>query len=160
MKSISEPKALLLTIAAGVASYLEPIANNVFAMTYLLFINFIVGLLVSLLIQREDFSWRKMGWCGVEAMIFFILVASIYIVGNANGNQDGAVQCVSMTVYAMCYFYSVRILRNLCTIFPTGNTAWKILYFIYTVLTLEIAKHIPGLEGYLKSTERMDTQTA
>lgn len=157
MKTISEPKALLLTIAAGVASYLEPIANNVFAMTYLLFANFVVGLLVSILIQHEGFSWRKMGWCGVEALVFFALVASIYIVGNANGNQLGAVQCVSMVVYAMCYFYSARILRNLCIIFPTGSTAWRLLDFIYALLTLEFAKRIPGLTEYLSTPK---TQTA
>lgn len=146
-------KSVCVAIISGVMAYLNPIASNVFAMAYLTLLNFVIGLLVSLLVENESFSWRKFGWCGVEVLIFFAIIASIYIVGHAQGNPKEAVQCVSMVVYAMCYFYSVRILRNLRKMFPRNTIGHHVTGFLYMVLTLEVVKKIPHLKEYIDEHE-------
>lgn len=151
---VNEIKPFALTVLSGILAYLNPISGNVFAMTYLLFANFVVGLLASLVVEGEKFSWRKFGWCGVEALIFFALVASIYVVGYAQGNPEEAVQCVSMVVYAMCYFYGTRILRNLRTMCPSESIAWHMMDFLYGFATLELLKRLPFMEEYVKSQKR------
>ena len=147
----TEAKPFLLAVLSGILAYLHPISGNVFAMTYLLFANLIVGLIASLMVEGERFSWRKFGWCGVEALIFFLLVASIYVIGYAQGNPHEAMQCVSIVVYAMCYFYGTRILRNLRSMFPRNSVAWHVINFIYEALTLELMRRIPILGEYIKN---------
>lgn len=151
-------KSVCVAIISGVMAYLNPIASNVFAMAYLTLLNFVIGLLVSLLVENESFSWRKFGWCGVEVLIFFAIIASIYIVGHAQGNPAEAIQCVSMVVYAMCYFYSVRILRNLHKMFPKTTTGHNVIGFLYMILTLEVVKKIPYLKEYLDENENQNRQ--
>lgn len=153
---LNELKPLALAVFSGVFAFLNPISGNVFAMIYLLLLNFLVGLLASLA-EGEKFSWRKFGWCGVEALIFFALVASIYVIGYAQGDQSEAVQCASMVVYAMCYFYGARILRNLRALCPHASIAWHSINFIYELMTLELIKRIPYLEEYInKQKEKKD----
>lgn len=151
---MQELKAFLITIASGIMAYLAPIADNVFAMSYLLLCNFVVGLLVAQLVNHEGFSWRKFGWCGVEAFIFFGLVASIYVVGHKQGNAEAAAQCVSMVVYAMCYFYGCRILRNLRTLLPDNSVGHSCVAFLYEMLTLELVRRIPHLQEYINKVEQ------
>lgn len=147
--NINEIKTFLVAVLTGVAAYLNPIAGNVFALTWLLGGNFVAGLLCGLLVYHEDFEWRKMCQCFYEALMLFGVVASVYVIGRLNGNHDGAVQCVSMIIYAACYFYGVRILRNLRDMAKEGSPAWHVLNFIYILLTLEFTKRIPYINEYI-----------
>ena len=83
--------------------------------------------------------------------MLFGIVASVYIIGKLNGNHEGAIQCVSMIIYAACYFYGVRILRNLRSMAKDGSPGWHLLNFLYMFLSLEFAKHIPYLDQYLNT---------
>ena len=146
---MNETRSFVIAVLTGIAAYLHPIASNVFALTWLLGLNFIIGLLCGLLVYHENFSWRKMWDCFKEATILFGIVASVYVIGKLNGNHTGAIQCVSMIIYAACYFYGVRIMRNLRDIAKDGSPAWHLLNFLYSFLSLEFAKHIPYLSEYI-----------
>lgn len=154
-KKMSELKSFIVATLTGIAAYLHPIASNVFALVWLLGVNFIVGLLCGLLVYHEDFQWRKMWQCFYEALMLFGVVAFIYVIGKFQGNHTGAIQCVSMVVYAACYFYGIRIIRNLRNMAKDGSPAKSLLGFIYYVLSLEFAKHIPYLDAYI-NTQKND----
>lgn len=144
-----ELRSFIVAVLTGIAAYLHPIANNVFALTWLLGGNFIIGLLCGILVNNERFSWRKAWDCFKEATIIFVVVASVYVIGKLNGNHEGAIQCVSMIIYAACYFYGVRILRNLRNMAKKESPAWHLLNFLYKFMSLEFTKHIPYLGEYI-----------
>lgn len=144
-----ELRSFIVAVVTGIAAYLHPIANNVFALTWLLGGNFIIGLLCGILVYNEKFQWRKAWDCFKEAVMLFGVVASVYVIGKLNGNHEGAIQCVSMIIYAACYFYGVRILRNLRNMAKNESPAWHLLNFLYLFLSLEFTKHIPYLSDYL-----------
>lgn len=146
---MQELRSFVVAVLTGIAAYLHPIANNVFALVWLLGANFIIGLFCGLWVYHEKFSWRKMWQCFYEAIILFGVVAFIYIIGRLQGNHEGAVQCVSMIIYSACYFYGVRILRNLRDMAKDGSPADALLGFLYHVLSLEFTKKIPYLYQYI-----------
>lgn len=146
---MGELKSFIVATLTGIAAYLHPIASNVFALIWLLGFNFLVGLLCGLLVYHEKFEWRKMWQCFYEAVIIFGVIASIYIIGKLQGNHVGAIQCVSMIIYSACYFYGVRILRNLKNLAKDGSPAQALLGFLYHVFSLEFTKHIPYLDSYI-----------
>lgn len=148
---MSEIRTFVVAVLTGVAAYLHPIAGNVFALTWLLGGNFVVGLLCGLLVYHENFEWRKMWQCFYEALMLFGVVAFVYIIGKENGNHEGAMQCVSMIVYAAIYFYGVRILRNLRDLAKDGSPAWHVLNFIYIITTLEFTKRMPYIGEYINT---------
>lgn len=147
--TMNELKILAMTIFTGLAAFLHPIAGNVFAVIFLVGANFLVGLTTSLIVHDEHFSWRKAGWCGIELLVMLMIIVSIYILGKFQHNASGAEWCVGMAVYAMIYFYGIRILRNLRALMVKDSVSWFVLDFIYSTLSLEILKGIPGIKEYM-----------
>jgi multisubunit Na+/H+ antiporter MnhB subunit len=88
----------------------------------------------------------------METLVFYVIVLSIYIIGEKMGNPDGAVQCISGVVYAIIYFYAVNILRNAYKLLPKS----KGLKFIYYVLSFEILKKIPYLQQYTEHEKEVE----
>ena len=148
---MGDVRGFVVAVLTGIAAYLHPIADNVFAMVWLLGVNFLVGLLCGLLVYHERFEWKKALGCFKEAMMLFGVVASVYVIGRLNGNHEGAVQCVSMIIYAACYFYGVRILRNLRDMAKKESPAWHLLGFLYGLVSLEFSKRIPYLSEYVRN---------
>lgn len=68
-------------------------------------------------------------------------MSSIFFVGEKIGNPSGAMQCITGIVYALIYFYSVNILRNIKGIFPHS----RLIAFLYMVVSVEFVKKIPYL---------------
>lgn len=67
-----ELRNFIVAVITGIAAYIHPIADNVFALVWLLAGNFIVGLLCGLLVYHEAFEWRKMWQCFYEALMLFV----------------------------------------------------------------------------------------
>lgn len=149
---MGEVKSAIIAIITAMLAYLQPIADNIFAMVVLLGLNFIVGLLAGLISQNESFDWRKALQCIKEAAYLFVVVAAIFIIGRLNGNYEGSIWCVSVVVYAMCYFYAMRILRNLKALIPEKSPAYSVINFLYSTLSMELVKRIPALEEHIKKT--------
>lgn len=147
--TMTELKIFIVTLLSGFASFIHPITNNIEVIMILLFVNFLVGATASIIVQHEDFSWKKAGWCAIELIIMLFIVMLIYVIGKLQGNEAQAKWCVTMSVYAMIYFYSVRILRNLRSILIKGSASWYVVDFLYSALSLELAKKLPGVQAYM-----------
>lgn len=147
---MTEIKTLLLTIISSIVAFLAPISDNIYAMIYFLIANFIVGLLAAILVDGETFRWRKAGCCALEALVFFWLVVSLYIVGHYNGNNESTITAISTIIYAGGWFYTTRILRNIRRMLREGTPFHAFIDFLYSSMSLEFAKKIPGLSKYIE----------
>lgn len=147
-------KNLFVGLLTGLAAYLNPISGDIKSLVALFFFNFLVGLAAGLLANNESFSLKKAFRCIIEAMVFFLLVAAIYFIGDHKGNPDGALQCVSFITYSIFYFYGVNILRNLKLMATSGTAFYKVVSFLYYVVSVEFIKHIPFLTNYQKEATK------
>lgn len=138
--------SLLGTVIASLVAYLSPIGNMVFCLTFVFILNFIVGLISSIRLDKEAFKLRKFLVCMLENMVYYVTVSSVFTIGEKMGNMDGALQCVSVITYSIIYFYTANLFRNLHKLFPNA----KPIEFIYYVICFEFVKHIPYMENFLK----------
>ena len=77
-------------------------------------------------------------------MVFYVIIMAVYFIGDILLNISGAIQCSTVIVYAILYFYGTNILRNCIKLFPTSRT----LRFLYFVLSFEIIKKLPYMERF------------
>lgn len=138
-------KALVVCVFTGLMAYLNPISGDLISMLVIFLLNFCFGLLAAIIVNDEEFKFKKAFRCVSEATIFFLLVCAIFFIGKQKGNIDGALQCVSFVSYSVFYFYGVNMLRNLKLLFPNSRA----IAFLYDILSIEFAKKIPGLNNYL-----------
>lgn len=150
---MTEEKNILTVLTSGFLAFFAPIAGNVFAMAWVFIFNFLVGLIVGLIIQGEKFDHKKAFRCIGEAAVFFILAASIYVCGRANGAMEAAIQCVSTFVYIILFFYGRNVLKNLRMLLKEGTTPWYVIDFVYNIISFEFVKSIPGLTKYVNDHE-------
>lgn len=146
-------KNLIVGLITSLAAYLNPIHGEMQSLLYVFALNFLCGLIAGLLINKESFSFKKAWKCVVETTVLFVLICAIYFIGEHKGNAQGALQCVSFITYSVFYFYGVNILKNLKLILPTGSNAWKVIAFLYYVVSVEFVKKVPYLTNYLKTNE-------
>lgn len=150
-KKMDHIKTLLVGIFTGLTAFLHPISGDVYSLLLVFVVNFLCGLIAAYC-KGEDFDFKKAFRCVIEAAMFFVLIASIFAVGKFKGNASGALQCVSFVVYAVTYFYSVNVLRNLQNIFKQGTAAHSAVKFLYHILSVEFVKKIPYLSAYINQT--------
>ena len=146
-------RALIAGFLSGVLGWLEPIAGDVFTLIYIFVLNFVFGYLAGRIAYGEDFNLKKAWRCMVEASVFFVMVLSIYLIGDFKNQEDGAVQCVSTVVYIVMYFYATNILRNLRKVLKVGTPAYKVVDCLYYLLSFEIIHRIPLLGDYLEGVK-------
>lgn len=142
-------KNLFIGLLTGIIAYLNPISGEIKSLVAVFAVNFLFGLLTALLINKENFSFKKAFRCIVEASVFFVLVCAIYWIGAHKGNPDGALQCVSFITYSVFYFYGVNILRNIKCLLPNTSVGYKVFAFLYYFVSVEFIKNIPYLTNYL-----------
>ncbi len=142
---------LVITIFSVLVGYFAPLKDIVFVIFFIFLLNCLFGLLAGVGIQGEKFSLKKFFRCIVETLVFYVIVLSIYVIGEKMGNPDGAIQCISGVVYAIIYFYSVNILRNAHTLIPKS----KVLQFLYYVLSFEVIKKIPYLQQFQEKKDEV-----
>lgn len=146
-------KVFVASFFANIASLLFPIRNDIFGLIMLFTLNFVIGLLADLS-NRREWSFKKAFQLFRDAAIYFVLVASIYLLGHIKGEDATAVQCVSFLIYIAIYFYGTNILRNARMITQHGSTLFRILDFLYYVLSLRIMEHFSYLKGYVNEYEK------
>lgn len=137
-------KNVIVYALAAIGAYFSPIQSIFFGVLWIFFLNFVFGLINGIVVNGEAFSLRKAFTCLVEAMVLFLLMASIFFIGDRIGNKAGAMQCISAIVYALIYFYAVNILKNIKGLFPAN----RLIKFIYYVVSIEFVKKIPYLQDF------------
>lgn len=156
---IEQIKNMIVGIVLAILAYLEPIDGELKSLFLVFFLNFVFGYL-SGMVKGEDFSLKKALLCIGHATIFFILCASVYIIGKAKGQIEGSVQCVSFITYLVLYFYSLNILRNCKKIFKDGTAPWHVVNTLYFILRFKFIEQLPYLKNYLDmQTEKENHNT-
>lgn len=140
-------KLMISTLFANVVALLFPIKNEIFGMVILFAVNFIFGLLADLSNHRE-WSFKKAFCFFRDAALFFVLAASLYLIGYFKGEHHAIVQCVSFLTYVAIYFYGTNILRNARMVTQEGGTLFRILDFLYYLLSLRVVKRNSYLNNY------------
>lgn len=146
----------IVGLITGITAYLNPINGEIQSLLAVFFLNFVFGLLTALLANGEHFSFKKAWKCVLEATVLFVLICSIYFIGEHKGNAAGALQCVSFITYSVFYFYGVNIFRNLTILLPDTSIAYKVVSFIYYIISVEFVKKIPHLQEYLSLNAKSD----
>ena len=145
---IEQIKNMAVGIVLSILAYLEPIDGELKSLFLVFFLNFVFGYL-SGMVKGEDFSLKKALVCIGHAAIFFVLCASVYVIGKAKGQMAGAVQCVSFITYLVLYFYSLNILKNCKKIFKEDTAPWHVVNTLYFILRFKFIEQIPYLKDYL-----------
>jgi hypothetical protein len=146
---LSSIKTLFVSIVSAIAAYLRPLDGELETMLAVFFCNCICGLLADIIGRNGGFKFKKAWRCIVESMVFFGLVGFIYFIGDHKGNPSGALQCVSLISYAIIWFYSTNILRNLGIILPNETVGHRCIMFLYYVASVEFVKKIPYLADFI-----------
>lgn len=140
-------KNLFITMASVLLAYFAPVQNMIFVIFFVFLLNCLCGLIAGILCQNERFSLKKFLFCLCETALFYVIVLSIFFIGEKMQKTDAAIQCITGVVYAIVYFYSTNILRNCKTIVPDS----KVIAFLYYVVSFEFVKYVPFLKRYLES---------
>jgi len=151
---IEQIKNMAVGIVLSILAYLEPIDGELKSLFLVFFLNFVFGYL-SGMVKGEDFSLKKALVCIGHAAIFFVLCASVYVIGKTKGQMAGAVQCVSFITYLVLYFYSLNILKNCKKIFKEDTAPWHVVNTLYFILRFKFIEQIPYLKDYL-DTQKND----
>lgn len=149
-KGMEDYRTLIAGFLAGVLGWLEPIAGDVFTLFYIFVMNFVFGYLSGRIVYGEDFNFKKAFECISQSAIFFLTVFSIYMIGDLKNQEEGAIQLVSTVVYVVIYFYTTNILKNIRKFLKTGTPGYKVVDFLYYLLSFEIIHKIPVLSDYLE----------
>ena len=143
---------LIVTLCSILFGYFSPLRNIVFVIFFVFLLNCLFGLVAGVGVEGEKFNLKKFFRCILETLVFYVIVLSIYLVGEKMGNEQGALQCISGVVYAVIYFYAVNILRNIHTVFPDNR--W--VKFLFYVLSFEIIKKIPYLQQFQEKKDEVN----
>lgn len=155
MENLFTPlKSVLVTALCAVGAFFAPIANLIFAIFIIFLLNCIAGLIADIAVSRKKFDLKKFFHCLFETMVFYVIIMAIYVIGDKLLNMEGAIQCSTVIVYAILYFYSVNILRNCHLLFPNSRT----LKFLYFVMSFEIIKKIPYMERFKENESKVDAE--
>lgn len=145
MENLFTPlKSVLVTALCAVLAFFAPIANLIFAVFIIFLLNCVAGLVADVVTEKKPFELKKFFHCLFETMVFYLIIMAVYVIGDKLLNLAGAIQCSTVIVYAILYFYGTNILRNCIKLFPESKT----LKFLYYVLSFEVIKKLPYMERF------------
>lgn len=144
MNGFDDIRILFIGMFSAICSFFAPITDYVFALTIVFLFDFLSGLISSILVNNEKFKFSKFRRCLIDIMVYFIIITSIYAVGEFAHKPDGAIQCASAVMFVIIYYYAVNIFRNLTLLIPNNQP----INFIYYVLSLEILSKYPILKRF------------
>lgn len=144
---MSELKVIIINLISAVCGFLMPIHDFMVAVVLLFVMNFICGVTADV-VHGDGWSTKKALTFVGHCFIFFGLATFIFASGHFMHNDSGAVQCVSYICYVAFYIYVINIVRNLRSVTLKGSTMYKLLDFVYFVLTLKLLNKIPYLSDY------------
>ena len=150
---ISEIKYVLCTLISGVMAFLMPIRDFMNAMVILFTLNYVFGVTADF-VNGHHWSFRKSMVFFYHCLTFFGLAVFVFIIGRFMHNEDGALQTVSLLCYTALWFYSVNILRNLREVLIEGTTMYRVVSFIYWVVSLKMVEKIPFLSEYIRKNNK------
>ena len=134
-------------------SLLAPIRDFMFAMMILFGLNLVMGI-VAAKFNDEEWSWKKFGMFFVCCAIFFVTVASLFVIGHFLHSDGEAVFCVKWVCVAATYLFTTNILKNLRRMLVEDSPWYKLVDFGYYVLTLGFVEKMPMYKKYQEHKQR------
>ena len=86
--------------------------------------------------------------CFVMAAIFFVIVVSIFILGRWLHCEHKSVSAVQYVCWATTYFFGTNILKNWRSILKKGTTWYKLVDFLYYILSAKFIEDLPYFKSY------------
>ena len=146
-------RAVVITLFAAIATYLDPIQGSLVGILALLLVNFAVGFVTGLIVQDENFSFKKFVCACGEGAFFLGILSFTYFLGEHNGNARETVLCISGITYIIIYCYSINILKNVKRWLIKDSPFKMFINMLYYILTVEFLKKFPAFEKYKNKTE-------
>jgi len=139
-------KSFISISLAAMLAYFQPIHSVLSAISLLFVLNFLFGLMAGVIANREGFDFKKAFRCITEASVLLFILASVFYIGDHAGAKGETLQAISTIAYALIYFYSVNIFKNLVQLLPKS----KPIAFIYNTISIGLIAKIPYLTNFLK----------
>lgn len=149
---LSTFKAIIVVITSSILAYLTPVKDIMLCIMISFTANFLTGYIAGIVTQCEMFSLKKAKVAIYEAVVYLLLIAIIFTLGEKMGDKEWALKCLSIITYAWIYFYLVNILKNLKRLFPLSRG----LAFVYYVVSLEFVKRFPYLKDFIDSEKNKE----
>ena len=156
--SIDTLKAICAAIVLEALAYFKPIGDEIFLLSMVFVVNFFAGLFAAYIVEGDRFRFKKAFRCVIELFFFFAMSLVIFTYGEKKGWGIGATQSVGFLTYVVTWFYLQNILRNLEKLFREGTPPYRILAFLYYLVSVEWVKKIPGLSDWLRSTGELEEE--
>ena len=134
-----------MDIYTSIRNLLASVFSVMFVIFFVFAINCMAGMIAGIVAKHERFNLKKFFHCMLETFVFYVIVLSVFTIGEKMRNLDGAIQCITGVVYAILYFYGVNTLRNLNILFPES----KVIRFLFYVLSFEVVKKIPYMQQFI-----------
>lgn len=123
-------KYTLTGIIAAFWAFLSPIQGSLYALFYVMVANCLCGLAADIFVNKKRFCFKK-AWKFIwQSMVIALLVSSVFVVDNLNGDEKGAAQLVSYFVNAAMILYGLNILRNLALLMPDNPFVRYLAHFL------------------------------
>lgn len=143
-------KMTIMSVLGILATFFKPLEEELLVLVLVFAMNFIFGLVADKVKHNVGFRFKKAFASFKEATTFFVLAVMIYTFGELKDwSVEAAVHAVGFLTYVLSWFYSVNILRNLKDIFRPKSVAWKVVDFLYYMVSIEFVEKIPYLNNYM-----------
>ena len=149
---MNDIRCYLVVVLWTFLSLLAPIKDFMMAMMILFGLNLLFGM-VAARFNGEEWSWKKFGMFFVCCAIFFVTVASLFIIGHFLQSDVEALFCVKWVCIAATYLFTTNILKNLKRMLVDESPWYKLVDFVYYALTLGFVEKFPMFKKYQEYKE-------
>jgi hypothetical protein len=134
-------KSFIAISLSSILAYFQPIQSLLMSVTLICIINFAFGLITGVIVNREKFNFKKAFLCISETSVYLCILSTVFFISDHITTPGTSMQAISTITYALIYFYSVNILKNLITLFPGSRP----LAWMYNLLSIELIKRLPRM---------------
>lgn len=149
---MADIKGFILGSVWAFFTLLTPIKDFMLSMVILFSLNFLFGLIAAKF-NDEEWNWKKAGMFFVCCCVFFVTVASLFVVGHFLHSDNQAIYCVRYICIAAMYLFTTNILRNWRKILIPNTPWYQLVDFLHYLLTLGFIDKMPIFKNYKEYKE-------
>ncbi len=154
-KDMNDIRCYLIGTVWTFLSLLAPIKDFMVAMMILFGLNLVFGI-VAARFNGEEWSWKKFGMFFVCCAVFFVTVASLFVIGHYLHSDDESLFCVKWVCIAATYLFSTNILKNLERMLVPETPWYKLVDYAYYALTLGFVEKFPIFKKYQEHKQGLE----
>lgn len=156
---IDTARTLIAGIISGVIVYFDPVAGKIESLLALFLVNFIVGYLTGKIMNKESFDMHKFKDCFFWGAVILVIICAFYFIGEHNGDKEGTIECLHVTILVAIWAFGTNILRNLCMLSRDNEPVHRFFYACFYWLSFEFVTQIPWLAGLVKGRDQAEEET-